>query len=129
VSALDTDAIAAARSEMEYHQAMFDGGRSFYRDPGLRVRYMPPGRGFLFGRRRRSCEWARSRSASMPLPLSWLTGSSRIALPMVLLGRFVVRAAARPPYWLRALAALPVVLLFAAAETLGEMQGYFRRAA
>lgn len=126
---LDTCLIANAHSEMEYHQAMFDCGRRFFRDPGVRVRYAPPGRGFLFDRRRRSCQWARSRSESLSAPLRWLTGASRIALPAVLLGRFATRALARPRYALRALAALPAALLFAVAETLGEIEGYFGRSA
>jgi hypothetical protein len=64
----------------------------------------------------------------MPLPLRFLAGSLRIALPAVLMGRFVGRAALLPRYWVRALAALPFVPLFAAAETLGQLRGYFGRA-
>jgi hypothetical protein len=127
MSALDIALIDEARSEMEYHQAMFDAGRSFYRDSEVRVRYAPPGRRLLSDRRHRSYEWARLKSASMSPPLLWLAGSLRIALPIVLLGRFAARAAMRPRYWLRAFAALPAALLFAAAETLGEAEGYFRR--
>lgn len=127
MSGLDIASIAAADSEMEYHQALFDAGRRFYRDPRVRVRYMPPARGFLFDRLSRSREWARLRSAPLPLPLRWLAGSSRIALPAVLLGRFLLRAAVRPRYWARSLAALPCAALFAAAETLGEIEGYLGR--
>lgn len=127
MSALNIEAIAAARSEMEYHQALFDAGRSFHRDPRMKVRYAPPVHGFLSVRVRRSREWARLRSASMSLPSRCLAGSTRIALPIVLLGRFIVRAALRPRYWVRALTALPAALLFAGAETLGELRGYFGR--
>lgn len=127
MSALDIESIAAARSEMEYHQALFDAGRSFHRDPRMKVRYAPLVHGFLSGRVRRSQEWARLRSASLSLPSRCLAGSSRIALPIVLLGRFIVRAASRPRYWVRALTALPAALLFAGAETLGELRGYFGR--
>lgn len=126
-STLDIGAIAEAHSEMEYHQAMFYCGRSFYRDPAVRVRYMPAS-GFLSDRHRRSRDWARARSASMSLPLRWLGGLSRLALPIVLLSRFVLRAAIRPRYWLRALLALPVVSLFAVAETQGEIEGFGRPA-
>ncbi len=129
INALDIDSIAAARSEMEYHEALFDAGRTFYRDPRMRVRYAPPVREFLPDRVRRSREWARSRSASMSLPSRCVAGSFRIALPIVLLSRFGVRAAVRPRYWFGALATLPYALLFAGAETLGELRGYCGRSA
>lgn len=125
MNALDIDAMAAARSEMEYHQALFDAGRRFYRDPRMQVHYAPPAHGVLSDRMRRSRKWALWRSESMPS--RWLAVSSRIALPIVLIGRFIVLAAMRPRYWIRAIRSLPYVLLFAGAETLGEMQGYFRR--
>lgn len=128
MSGLDIASISAAHSEMGYHETLFDAGRRFSRDPLVRVRYMPPVRGFLANRLRRSREWARSRSAPMSLPLRWLAGSSRIALPIVLVARFVLRAAVRPRYWLSALVALPFAALFAAAETAGEIEGYFGRA-
>jgi hypothetical protein len=126
-SALDVDLIAAARSEMEYHEALFDSGRRFYRDPGMQVRFAPPVHGFLSDRMRRSREWARLRSASMSFPARVLVAASRIGLPIVLLGRFAVRAVVRPRYWMRALTALPFALLFAGAETLGEIEGYLGR--
>lgn len=128
VRALDIDLMAAAQSEMGYHAALFDAGKRFYRDPRLQVRYTPPVGEFLSDRARRSQEWARLRSASMSTPLRRLVGLSRLALPLVLCGRFAVRAAVRPRYWPRALTALPLVLLFACAETLGELRGYFGRA-
>ncbi|MDA1235282.1 MAG: hypothetical protein O3A53_10815 [Acidobacteria bacterium] len=124
---LDIDLIAAARSEMEYHAALFDAGSRFRRDPEMQVRYAPAVDDFLSDRVRRSKEWARLRAASMSLPSRWLVGSSRIGLPIVLVGRFVARAALRPRYLVRALTAFPFTLLFAGAESVGEMQGYFRR--
>ena len=127
MKALDLDSIAAARSEMDYHAALFDAGKRFYRDPRLQVRYAPSAHGFLADRMTRSREWAQSRLGSMSTPLRWLSGLLRLALPFVLVGRFGLRAAARPRYWFRALAALPLAPVFACAETLGELRGCFRR--
>jgi len=118
---LDIDLIAAADSEMQYHAALFGAGRRFRRDPRMKLLFAPAVHEFLSDRVRRSREWAAS------LPSRWLVGSVRIGLPIVLVGRFVARAAVRPRYWGRALLAIPFTLLYAGAETFGEMQGYFRR--
>ena len=127
MNGLDIELIAAARSEMEYHAALFDGGTRFRRDPAMKLRFAPSVDDFLSARMQRSREWARLRSAPMSRPSRWHVGLSRLGLPMVLVGRFAARAALRPRHWVRALAALPFALLFAGAETLGELQGYFRR--
>lgn len=127
MQALVVDALAAAHSEMDFHASLFDAGKRFFRDPRMQLRYAPPVPGFLADRMRRSREWAQSRSASQSPTLRRLAGLSRIALPVVLVSRFAVRAAVSPRYWLRALTAVPFVLLFAGAETVGELHGYFGR--
>ncbi len=111
--ALPPGLLARAASEMEAHARLADAGLRFDRLESLRAVYQPPGlAGFLADRRR----WSRQGSRGRASP--WRA----LALTPVLLWRQLRRLGTLP-----FAPALPAFLLFALAQTLGELDAVFSR--
>jgi len=118
-AALPPEAFAAATSEMEAHRNLSAVGLTFARDPRLRARYQPPSPGRFLADRRR---WSRLGALDRPSVLRAL------ALPPVLLWRQARHWLGRSGWRLRFLAALPTFVVFALAQSLGELEAVFSRA-
>ncbi len=112
-AALPPRALADASSEMEAHRNLSAAGLSFARDPNLRALYRPPSPGRFLADRRR---WSRLGALERPSVLRAL------ALPPVLLLRQARHWIGRGGWRLRFLLALPTFVVFACAQSLGELE-------
>jgi hypothetical protein len=109
---------------MDYHQALFDLGIGFVRNPKLAAVYQPPA-DFGSARRCWSRSWARPRAARLSSAQRRFTALSRAALPPLLLARFAARVASKPRYWFAAAGAAPHLAAFAWAQAAGEISAYW----
>ncbi len=115
-AALPPEAFAAANSEMEAHRNLSAAGLTFARDPRLRARYQPPSPARFLADRRR---WSRLGALDRPSVMRAL------ALPPVLLLRQARHWLGRRGWRLRFLLALPTFVVFALAQSLGELEAIF----
>jgi hypothetical protein len=123
--AADPAELAGSASELDYHAAMFRRGVAFQRDAALRAVYHPPPLGtFVRDRRRWSREWARARSRGKSGGARAAAALSRLLLPALLLLRLARNVAARPRWAATAVTALPLYVVFACAQALGETAGF-----
>jgi len=121
--------MASARSDLEFHSALFAAGARFFRETQMQATFGTPYslREYIGERFDVSRDIAIERAIDLGLAQRCAAAGLRLALPGLILARVAARVCAEEDFRKPFITSLPWILVFGCVQMIGEMSGYLAR--